>query len=136
MTTPGSDDPRLRRVAEEIAAARSGLRDAVSEARAELEALRRQPLFTDEERRLLQETAQRGEMGPQMREFSEEVRRGNADWESFVRGRDQSNRGLLEGFIQRSEDLHSEEAAEAFAAAPPPEDVEDPRIPGQGPTAR
>ncbi|WP_345267362.1 hypothetical protein [Nocardioides nanhaiensis] len=125
-------------MAEEIAAARSGLRDAVSAARAELEALRRQPVFTEEEKRLLQETAQRGEMGPQMREFSEEVRRGNADWESFIRDRDRDpeSRGLLEGFIQRSEDLHAEEAAEAFAATPPPEDVEDPRIPGQGPTAR
>jgi hypothetical protein len=120
-----SDEAR-RRAAQEARAVFEELRTEISLARAEVTAAMQTPLLTDEEKRELTEVARSGEMGRDMEEFAEEVRRGDADWESFVRGRDGRER-LLGTFVDRAQDRFGEQAAEAFAASEAPDDVEDPR---------
>ncbi len=120
-----SDEAR-RRAAQEARATFAELRTEIAAARAEVAAAQRVPLFTEEEKRDLQEVARSGAMGREMEEFAEDVRRGDADWESFVRGQDGRDR-LLGGFVDRAQDRFGEEAATAFAESEPPPDVEDPR---------
>lgn len=113
-------------VSDRIADAASELQLALAAGRAELAALQRQPLFTPEEKERIQEIADRGEMGPGMRELAREVRQGRADWEQIFRRHDEHG-GVLEEFVERSQELYGEELARAFAASDAPDDIEDPR---------
>ncbi|WP_370247655.1 hypothetical protein [Nocardioides sp.] len=117
---------RLDDVRAAIAQSSAALSEQLARGRAELDADRARPLFTDAERRELQEVAEGGAMGPRMREFADAVRRGEADWDDFVRRQD-GREGLLEDLVQESQDRFGEEAARAFAASEAPEDVVDPR---------
>ncbi|CAB4695042.1 MAG: hypothetical protein F2667_03350 [Actinobacteria bacterium] len=130
-------DDATGRIVAASAAARSALTDIRGElvaARAELDVALRQPLLSPEERKALQEAAERGDMGREMRGFADDVGRGEADWESFLRG-DDDRGALLAGFVQRSEIEHGERLGAAFADAPAPSDVDDPRPPRGGPQA-
>lgn len=120
-----SDESR-RRAALEARAVFAELRDEIAIARAEVTAAAQAPILTEEEKRELQEVARSGAMGRDMEEFAEDVRRGDADWESFLRGRDGRDR-LLGGLVDRAQDRFGEQAAEAFAASEAPDDVDDPR---------
>lgn len=119
-------DARLRAAEADIAASRIQLRAALTAARAELEELARRPLLDEQERRDLQEAAQRGDLGREMQEVADDVRRGAADWDQVLRGGG-GHRHALESFVQRAQDEHGERLARAFAEAPAPDDVEDPR---------
>lgn len=103
----------MRAAAAQSRATYAELREELSLARAEVDAAARAPLFTDEEKRQLQEVARSGAMGPQMEEFAQDVRRGDADWESFIRGTD-GRRTLLESFVSTAEVEFAEEARQAF----------------------
>lgn len=124
-------EPAWRAAAADAAAALHDLRVELSVARVELDAALAAPILTEEERRQLQDVARSGEMGRDMQQFAERVRSGEADWESFLRGRDE-NTGLLNGLLERAQREFGDEAAAAMAASEPPEDVEDPR-PGRRP---
>ena len=116
----------MRLAAEEARAVFAELRQGIAVARAELEAASREPLFTEEEKRQLQEVANSGAMGSRMEEFAEDVRRGEADWESFIRRQDGRDE-LLEGFMEKAQDEFADDAQAAMDAAQFPDDVEDPR---------
>jgi hypothetical protein len=124
-----SDEAR-RRAAQEARATFAELRTEIAAARAEVAAAQRSPLFTEEEKRELQEVARSGAMGREMEEFAEDVRRGEADWETFIRGQDDRER-LLGRFVDQAQDRFGEAAAAAFAESDAPSDVDDPR-PGTG----
>lgn len=126
MSEHGAAD--LAQVRARMEAARAELRQVLAEGRAELEAARAEPLLSTEEQRELQAAAERGEMGERMRGFAREVDRGEADWESFVRGRD-GRRQLLEELVQRAVDDRGEELVRLAAESGPPDDVDvdDPR---------
>lgn len=119
-------DARLRAAEAEIAASRVQLRAALTAGRAELEELARRPLLDEQERRDLQEAAGRGDLGREMQEVADDVRRGATDWEQVLRGGG-GYRRALESFVERAQDEHGERLATAFAQAPAPDDVEDPR---------
>ena len=116
----------MRAAAAESRAIYTGLSEQLAFARAELEAEIREPLFTEDEKRQLQEVAKSGAMGREMDEFADDVRRGDADWESFIRRQD-GREQLLEGFIERAQEEHEDEARAAMDEAEFPDDVEDPR---------
>lgn len=120
----------VRRAGQASRAGYADLRTEIAMARAEVDAAQAQPLFSEEEKRQLQEVAQSGAMGQQMREFAEDVRRGRADWETFIRGRD-GRTELLHDFLTTAHLTFGEEAEAAMAASDPPDGVEDPR-PGRG----
>lgn len=120
----------IRRAAQESRAGYAELRSEISAARAEVDVARAQPMFSAEEKGQLQDVAQSGAMGRQMQEFAEDVRRGDGDWESFIRGQD-GRTDLLEGFLTAAQDEFATEAEASMAASEAPEDVEDPR-PGRG----
>lgn len=126
-----SDEAR-RQAAQEARAVFAELRGEIAMARAEVTAAAQTPLLTEEEKRDLQEVARSGQMGREMEEFAEDVRRGDADWESFLSGRDGRDR-LLGGFVDQAQDRFGEQAAEAFAASEAPDDVDDPRPAASGP---
>lgn len=120
----------IRRAAQESRAGYAELRGEIAMAREEIEAAQARPMFSEEEKHQLQEVAQRGDMGREMKEFAEDVRRGEADWESFIRGRD-GRTALLEDFLTTAQEEFGDEAEAAMAASEAPDDVEDPR-PGRG----
>lgn len=117
---------RLAEAAAAHRAASAELHELLAEGRAELEAARREPLVTDEEKEQLQEVALRGDMGRDMQEFAHEVRRGRGDWERLLRGQD-GRHDLLRAFLDRSQAEHGERVRQAFADSEAPPDVEDPR---------
>lgn len=119
-------DEGLRAAARESRATYADLREEIAVARVEVDAARRVPLFTEEEKRQLQEAARSGAMGRRMEEFAEDVRRGDADWESFIRGED-GNRVLREDFVSTAQEEFGGDARAAFAESEAPEDVDDPR---------
>lgn len=104
------------------------MRVEIAEARAELAAQAAEPLFTEEEKKQLQEVAESGRMGARMAEFANEVEQGDADWESFIRGRD-GREGLLHGFLERAEEEFGDEVEQALVESEPPPDIDDPRPP-------
>ena len=59
-------------------------------------------------------------------ELAEDIDRGEADWERFLRGHD-GRRELLEQMVEAAQDRFGEEARQAFADSESPSDVEDPR---------
>lgn len=107
---------------DDIATARARLRAELAAAREQLEAERRRPLLTDEEKRQLTEVAERGDLGRDMEHFAREVRDGTADWESFVRRTD-GREGLFQEFVRRSEEQHADELEEALVTSEPPPEV-------------
>ena len=121
-----SDVDRIRMAAADLRSAFAELRADLAVERAALDAAMAEPILSEQEKRELQETAQRGDMGPEMREFAEEVRRGNADWEDFVRGRDEHS-GLLEELVTTAQERFGDEAVQAMEDFEPPEDEPDPR---------
>lgn len=119
----GTADPDARAA---IATARARLHADLAEARVRLEAARRRPLLSEDEKRELTEIAARGDMGRDMQEFAREVEEGTADWESFVRRAD-GRQHLFREFVHRSEARFADEVEDALVASEPPPDVDDPR---------
>lgn len=109
-----------------IATARTRLRAELAEARERLDAERRRPLLTEDEKKELTEIADRGDMGRDMQEFARRVRDGDADWESFVR-RSDGRTELFQEFVHRSESRFEDEVEEALVTSEVPPDIEDPR---------
>jgi hypothetical protein len=109
-----------------IATARTRLHAELAAARERLEAERRRPLLTDQEKRELTEIAARGDMGRDMQQFAREVDEGLADWEGFVRRTDGRSE-LFREFVRRSEERFEDDVEEALVTSEPPPDIEDPR---------
>lgn len=110
----------------QIATARLRLRSSLREARTELEALRKRPLLEPREKEELTAIAERGEMGKELREFAREVKRGSADWESFVRRTD-GRADLFQDLVHRSEVRFGDDVKATLESSEAPPDVEDPR---------
>ena len=111
---------------DEAATARARLHAELAAARGRLEAERRRPLLTEQDKRELTEIAARGDMGRDMQQFAREVDEGRADWETFVRRTD-GRRELFREFVRRSEERFEDEVEEALVTSEVPPDIEDPR---------
>lgn len=126
------DRERYAAITDDLRRASAELTEALAAGRAELDELRRGPLVDADDRRALQEAAERGAMGREMQDFADEVRRGRADWEQMLRGQGEHG-SLRDAMVQRAQDERGEELAQAFADSPAPRDVDDPRGPDRRP---
>ena len=96
-----------------ISAAREDLTSSLTDLTAAVEELEKQPLLTDDEKRALEEQAESGELGKDMRTLVEKIRSGEDSWEQVFSG--QSPHGaLLRGHLTRMVDEHQEDIALAF----------------------
>ena len=107
-------DPRSQsEILAAITAAREELTSSLTDLRASVEELTARPLLTDEERRALEEQAESGELGDDMRTLVEKIRGGEDTWERVFSG-ESPNGPLLQGHLTRLVDEHQEDIALAF----------------------
>lgn len=107
-------DPRSQaEILAAISAAREDLTSSLADLTATVEELEKRPLLTDEEKHALEEQAEAGELGEDMRTLVEKIRNGEATWEQVFSG--QSPHGaLLQEHLTRMVDEHQEDIALAF----------------------
>ena len=107
-------DPRSQsEILAAITTAREDLTSSLTDLRASVEELTTRPLLTDEERQALEEQAESGELGDDMRTLVAKIRGGEDTWEQVFSG--ESPHGvLLQGHLTRLVDEHQEDIALAF----------------------
>ena len=107
-------DPRSQaEILTAISAAREDLTSSLADLTATVEELEKRPLLTDEEKHALEEQAEAGELGEDMRTLVEKIRSGENTWEQVFSG--QSPHGaLLQEHLKRMVDEHQEDIALAF----------------------
>ena len=109
-----STDPRSQEeILAAISAARDGLASSLADLQATVEELAARPLLTDEERKALEEQAESGELGDDMRTLVEKIRGGEDTWERVFSG-ESPNGALLQGHLATIIDEHQEDIALAF----------------------
>ena len=119
----------LEQASAEVRTQRGEMRESLAQARAELDAARSEPLLEPGERDDLQQAAREGRLGEDMAEFADDVERGEADWETFLRG--ESRPQLLHAFVERTVEEHGDELVSAAAEMGPPEEGEQGEEPGR-----
>jgi predicted phage gp36 major capsid-like protein len=127
MTTDSGLPRNLAAASAAVRAAHQAMREVLAEARAELDEAMREPLLTEDERRQVQELAERGSLGPEMQKVAEQVTDGEADWEQVLRDRDGAFAGPLAAFTDRASREHGPRLERAFAESDPPPGTDDPR---------
>ncbi len=108
------DDPRSQaEILAAIAEAREDLTASLADLRATVEQLDARPLLTDEEREALEEQAESGELGEDMRTLVEKIKGGEDTWERVFSG-ESPHGALLQGHLTRMFEEHKEDIALAF----------------------
>ena len=96
-----------------ISEAREDLTANLADLQATVDQLNARPLLTDEERQALEEQAESGELGDDMKTLVEKIRGGEDTWEQAFSG--QSPHGaLLQGHLDRMVEEHQDDIALAF----------------------
>lgn len=106
----------LRSQAEILAAireAREDLTAGLADLRATVDQLHARPLLTDEEREALEEQAESGELGEDMRTLVGKIKGGKDTWEQ-VFGGESPHGALLQGHLTRMVEEHQDDIALAF----------------------
>ncbi len=96
-----------------IAGAREDLTDSLADLRATLDQLNARPLLTDEERAALEEQAESGDLGEDMRTLVATIKEGEDTWEQVFSG-ESPHASLLRGHLTRMFEEHQEDIALAF----------------------
>ncbi|MGF9757543.1 hypothetical protein AAII07_20335 [Microvirga sp. 0TCS3.31] len=114
-----SDHPEVndsRSQAEILAAiseAREDLTASLADLRSTVDQLTARPLLTDEERQALEEQAESGELGEDMKTLVEKIRGGEDTWEQVFSG-ESPHAALLQGHLDRMVEEHQDDIALAF----------------------
>ena len=96
-----------------ISEAREDLTANLADLQATVDQLTARPLLTDEEKQALEEQAESGELGDDMKTLVAKIRGGEDTWEQIFSG--QSPRGaLLQGHLDRMVEEHQDDIALAF----------------------
>jgi hypothetical protein len=96
-----------------ISEAREDLTASLADLQATVDQLTARPLLTDEEKQALEEQAESGELGDDMKTLVEKIRGGEDTWEQVFSG--QSPHGaLLQGHLNRMVEEHQDDIALAF----------------------
>lgn len=109
-----SEDPRSQ--AEILAAideAREGLTASLADLRATVDRMNARPLLTDEEKAALEEQAESGELGEDMKTLVGRIKGGEATWEQVFSG-ESPHATLLQGHLSRMVEEHQDDLALAF----------------------
>ena len=96
-----------------IAGAREELTTGLADLQATVEELNSRPLLTDEEKKALEEQAESGELGEDMRTLVGKIKDGEDTWEQVFSG-ESPHGSLLQGHLTRMFDEHKEDLALAF----------------------
>ena len=107
-------DPRSQaEILAAISAAREDLTSSLADLQATVEELDKRPLLTDEERQALEEQAESGELGDEMKTLVEKIRGGEDTWDRVFSG-ESPNGALLQGHLTRMVEEHQDDIALAF----------------------
>jgi hypothetical protein len=96
-----------------ISEAREDLTASLTDLRATVDQLNARPLLTDEEKQALEEQAESGELGDDMKTLVEKIRGGEDTWEQVFSGQS-PNGALLQGHLDRMVEEHQDDIALAF----------------------
>ena len=96
-----------------IAGAREDLTTGLADLQATVDELNSRPLLTDEEKKALEEQAESGELGEDMRTLVGKIRDGEDTWEQVFSG-ESPHGSLLQGHLTRMFEEHKEDIALAF----------------------
>jgi len=107
-------DPRSQaEILATISAAREDLTSSLADLRSSVDRLNARPLLTDEEKQALEEQAESGELGDDMRTLVGKIRGGEDTWEQVFSGQS-PNGALLQAHLSRMVDEHQDDIALAF----------------------
>jgi hypothetical protein len=108
------DDPRSQtEILAAIAEAREDLTASLADLQATVDQLNARPLLTDEEKEALEEQAESGELGEDMKTLVEKIKGGEDTWERVFSG-ESPHGALLQGHLTRMFEEHKEDIALAF----------------------
>ena len=96
-----------------ISEAREDLTASLADLQATVDQLNARPLLTDEEKQALEEQAESGELGDDMKTLVEKIRGGEDTWEQVFSG-ESPNGALLQGHLDRMVEEHQDDIALAF----------------------
>lgn len=96
-----------------IAGARQDLTDSLADLRATVDQLDARPLLTEEEKAALEEQAESGDLGEDMRTLVATIKAGEDTWEQVFSG-ESPHAALLQGHLTRMFEEHQEDLALAF----------------------
>ena len=96
-----------------ISEAREDLTASLADLQATVDQLNARPLLTEEERQALEEQAESGELGDDMKTLVEKIRGGEDTWEQVFSGQS-PNGALLQGHLDRMVEEHQDDIALAF----------------------
>ena len=96
-----------------ISEAREDLTASLADLQATVDQLNARPLLTDEERQALEEQAESGELGDDMKTLVAKIRGGEDTWEQVFSGQS-PNGALLQGHLDRMVEEHQDDIALAF----------------------
>lgn len=96
-----------------IAGAREDLTTGLADLQATVDELTSRPLLTDEEKQALEEQAESGELGEDMRTLVGKIKDGEDTWEQVFSG-ESPHGSLLQGHLTRMFEEHKEDIALAF----------------------
>lgn len=96
-----------------IAGAREELGASLADLKATVDQLNARPLLTEEERTALEEQAESGELGEEMKELVGKIKDGDDTWEQVFSG-ESPNGALLQVHLTRMFEEHQEDIALAF----------------------
>ena len=96
-----------------IAGAREELTTGLADLQATVDELNSRPLLTDEEKKALEEQAESGELGEDMRTLVGKIKDGEDTWEQVFSG-ESPHGSLLQGHLTRMFEEHKEDIALAF----------------------
>jgi hypothetical protein len=116
MSSPHEMSDELRSQAEILAAiaeAREDLTTSLADLKATVDELNARPLLTDEEKTALEEQAESGELGEDMKTLVGKIKEGDDTWERVFSG-ESPNGALLQGHLTKMFEEHKEDIALAF----------------------
>ena len=96
-----------------ISEAREDLTSTLADLRSTVDQLNARPLLTEEEKQALEEQAESGELGEDMKALVEKIRGGEDTWEQVFSGQS-PNGALLQGHLTRMVEEHQDDIALAF----------------------
>lgn len=96
-----------------IAGAREDLTTGLADLQATVDELNSRPLLTEEEKKALEEQAESGELGEDMRTLVGKIKDGEDTWEQVFSG-ESPHGSLLQGHLTRMFEEHKEDIALAF----------------------
>ncbi|MFC7361229.1 hypothetical protein [Nocardioides astragali] len=96
-----------------IAEARDDLTASLADLQATVDQLNARPLLTDEEKAALEEQAESGELGEDMKTLVGRIKEGEDTWEQVFSG-ESPNGSLLQGHLTKMCEEHKEDIALAF----------------------